>query len=123
MTGPRDVSPTDPYYANWRELLRRGRHAAVAFLGFIVGSAASMFLFEAPVTARFGGLASLTLVLPWAAWWMIALAHRSAAACPRCGSSFFLRRGFRNPFARRCVNCGLAIWSPAKRAAMDSGDA
>jgi len=29
--------------------------------------------------------------------------------CPRCGSQFGAGRGARNPFAKNCLNCGLAM--------------
>ena len=55
--------------------------------------------------------------------WMIAFAivgyQKSNFACPRCGKPFFRRfddRPWRrswvhNPFARRCMHCGLPKWS------------
>lgn len=30
--------------------------------------------------------------------------------CPRCGRAFFFAKGYRNPFARRCMHCGLPKW-------------
>ena len=69
-----------------------------------------------------GGLAPLPIFVAIAVW-MIAFAivgyQKSNFACPRCGKPFFRRfddRPWRrswvhNPFARRCMHCGLPKWS------------
>ena len=48
--------------------------------------------------------------------WFIALWVSGQRAlsfkCPRCEHRFFVRRGFRNGLASKCLNCGLPKWEP-----------
>jgi len=47
--------------------------------------------------------------------WMAALAttavHKSYWRCPRCHKPFFQKWWYHNPFADRCVHCGLPKWA------------
>jgi hypothetical protein len=43
------------------------------------------------------------LTVPWS---LLALFR-----CPRCGKRFFTTLWYRNPFARKCVHCGLGKYS------------
>jgi hypothetical protein len=50
---------------------------------------------------------------------VITAAHlkRMFWACPRCGRPFHLGWFYGNPFARRCVHCGLPKWAPKQEPA------
>lgn len=53
-------------------------------------------------------------VFPWAAFaWMGFFLGASmyvwVSRCPRCGERFHYRRGFSNPWTRKCLHCGLHL--------------
>ena len=55
-----------------------------------------------------GGLGVL-----WLGGFAVAGIYRSLFRCPRCGRRFFLGSRWLNPYARKCLNCGLKRWSSA----------
>ena len=48
--------------------------------------------------------------------WIVGAWRHGRLSCPHCGARFFSRRTrwggtFSNPWARRCLNCGLPLWT------------
>ena len=113
--------PDDPAYAAaWRAY----RRSSAAFWALFV-----LFLPALALVNRSGGAQANggTMVAVTAVAWMIAFCmagyRLSNFACPRCGEPFFRKFDDRpsrrdwahNPFARRCMHCGLAKWSTEAR--------
>jgi hypothetical protein len=104
-----------PYSPAWRRYRRLSRTFWVLFLSFLPGVAVVSRL---PAVPR-GGDAVFVAGLAW----MIAFSAIGYAKwnlqCPRCGELFFHKfddRAWRmswrhNPFARRCMHCGLPKWA------------
>jgi hypothetical protein len=47
----------------------------------------------------------------WIAASVVAGVRAAWFPCPRCGKPFFASWWYRNPFARKCVHCGLPKWA------------
>jgi ferric-dicitrate binding protein FerR (iron transport regulator) len=100
----------------WRRYRRLSRAFWILFLFFLPGLAA---IDRALRSLR--GRQTVILVIALA--WMLAFAVigylKWNLRCPRCGELFFhtfddrpWRRGWvHNPFARRCLHCGLPKWT------------
>jgi hypothetical protein len=111
-----DMADNPAYAAAWRSYRRSRR----AFWALFVLFLPALALVNRAVGAHANGG---TIVAVTAFAWMIACSlagYRSSNfACPRCGKLFFRKfddRPWRgewahNPFARRCMHCGLAKWS------------
>ena len=105
-----------PYSAAWRRYRRWSLAFWLAFLLYLPGLA---FLSHALGWTRGDGAPVLIAAFVW----IVASAAigyvKSNFRCPRCGELFFRKfddRSWRrdwqhNPFARRCMHCGLAKWS------------
>ena len=104
------------YSQEWDELRRlRGRILAVAAVG------AGIFV-AVPLVTAFFSLAAVRIVgfVLFAAWVVVLLRFFFVSgeymlwSCPRCGKPFhYVPRWYgrwSNPFARRCVHCGLPKW-------------
>jgi hypothetical protein len=113
---------TDPHAAAWRRYLWWSRAFWLLFFAYLPAVA----LVDRLVRRTHGDAANTT-TLVMALVWMIAFAvvgyYKSNFACPRCGETFFRawddrpwRKSWRsNPFARRCLHCGLPKWSDTRR--------
>jgi hypothetical protein len=56
-------------------------------------------------------------VVIWFASWVFFLIKTSLLVCPRCGRRFFISdSGWGNPYARKCLNCGLKKFEPTSGA-------
>ena len=107
-----------PYTLAWRSYRRWSLAFWLAFLGFLPGVA----LVDHASRAH-GGQGNLTMpvAFAWMAVFAVAGYRKSNFACPRCGEMFFRRFDSRparrdwqhNPFARRCMHCGLPKWAAA----------
>lgn len=49
----------------------------------------------------------------WGLAWMVAWIRLMSWHCPRCDNYYFVGL-IRNPFARRCLHCGLKKWAEAE---------
>jgi hypothetical protein len=87
------------YAAKWRAYRLRARLGWGSNLAIPVACVAS---------AKLGSAVPLILVAVAcvAARWPVA-----RWTCPRCGNPFFQFVFYSNPFAQRCVHCGLPKWS------------
>jgi hypothetical protein len=112
------VPDLTPQAEAWRKYRWWSRAFWVVFLGFLPG----MALVDRLVRAKYGDAADA--VTPFVAFaWMLAFAATGYVKgnfdCPCCGQTFFRawddrpwRKSWRsNPFARRCLHCGLPKWS------------
>ena len=106
------------YSDEWAELrgLRHRTFVAVLAAALVLGIVPLMTSFMPP--SRFRGVVALGLLAAWV-WALIRLFLAWLTyvfwPCPRCGKAFhrldwWLSRWWINPFARRCVNCGLPKW-------------
>jgi hypothetical protein len=60
------------------------------------------------------GLGHHTFFWIGGAWFVsvvVADSYLSAFRCPRCMKRYFLKPWFNNPYARKCLHCGLRRWS------------
>ena len=88
----------------------------LAFLLYLPGVA---YLSDALGWSRDGGNATLLTALVWMLVVAVVGYQKWNFACPRCGEMFFRKFDARpsrrdwqhNPFARRCMHCGLAKWA------------
>jgi len=114
------LTAPDDYAAAWRSYRRSSLACWTLFVLFLPALA----LVNRGVGAYPNGS---TIVAVTAFAWMIAFCvagyRVSNFACPRCGKPFFRKFDERpsrrdwahNPFARRCMHCGLAKWSAGPR--------
>lgn len=110
VSTPHAMSGTGEYSWEWAELRRLRRR----MLWLAVAGATVFALVPIDNYLHLGPL----LVLVWAvsvATFFVTLIQYSYWPCPRCGESFHHKsRGlsrFNNPFANRCINCGLPKWA------------
>jgi hypothetical protein len=98
----------DDYSQQWskfRRLRNFGIVAVVTSIPFltIVGLAVRRFNWPDSAFLVVALLDVAFLTVPWS---LLALFR-----CPRCGKRFFTTLWYRNPFARKCVHCGLPKYS------------
>jgi hypothetical protein len=98
----------DDYSQQWskfRKLRNWGLLALVAFIPWLtlVGLAVQRFLWPDGVFLAVSLLCVAGLTVPWT--------RLALFRCPRCGKRFFTTMWYRNPFARKCVHCGLPKYS------------
>lgn len=116
--GPTGAAPPTSYDAAWRAYRWWSRAFWLVFVGFLP----AMALLDRVVRRAAGDTANTTTMVAAFAWMLgFALAgyQRGNFACPRYGQSVFRtwddrpwRQGWRsNPFARRCLHCGLPKWA------------
>jgi hypothetical protein len=105
MTSP----PSPDYSAAWRDLRRRRIIFLAVWLGLTPALLAIYYVALRPLSQLFT-IKEDYLVLPVAGVWMIAFMIASIRVqlfrCPRCQQWFFAK-WYYNPFARKCVHCGL----------------
>jgi hypothetical protein len=92
----------------WKDYRRRRNLLAFAFIGFV------------PIVGTLGYLTKrfldtdlpFDIIAPcWAAFFAVAGIRLQLFTCPRCRKRFFMKFLYRNPFASRCLHCGLAKYS------------
>lgn len=98
-----EVDAVGSYSRAWSSYTRRFMALGFGTLALVPTFFAIMRFF--PAKLQLGGL--LFVSGAWLALWVRANTFR----CPRCGQYFFWRPMVRNPFARRCLNCGLPKWA------------
>ena len=98
------------YAAAWRDLRRRRIIFWAVFLSYIPGVWAIFFAVGLPLSAL-TGIEPDHFGLAIASCWMAAFAvtgwRLGLFSCPRCHKRFFATWWYHNPFARKCLNCGL----------------
>jgi hypothetical protein len=106
-----NISVMDGEYSyEWAELRKIQRRMLKAFLGGI----AVVFLVPLATHVPLMGFAVFGLWVIIVYTLFVGNAQHSLWSCPRCGNPFHLRVSrlgrWANPFARRCLHCGLARW-------------
>ena len=106
-----------PYSAAWR---RYKLWSGAFWIGFAAYLPALAFVNRALGGSREGGgTAIFVAAFMWMMIWCAIGYQKFNFRCPRCGELFFNKfdnRPWRmawqhNPFARRCVHCGLPKWA------------
>lgn len=107
-----------PYSAAWRRYRRWSR---AFWLVFVLYLPALTWASRAFGWTRGEGGGVLVAALAWMIAFAIIGYRKWNFSCPRCGELFFRkfddrpwRRDWQqNPFAHRCMHCGLPKWAPA----------
>src|SRR5262245_55466552 len=101
------------YSAAWHNFRRRRMIAWAVLLGLVPGMA--LFSAVSVLLSKFTGIEPDYFMYPVAGVWMAAVIVTSMREqyfpCPRCGKRFFATWWYQNPFARKCVHCGLPKWA------------
>ena len=111
-TGLEPGTQSGEYSWEWAELRKLYRKVLIVLAGLVAifGISALVVLADAP------DWFALPLFLGWAGAGVtlfLALAHIIHWSCPRCGKLFHARYKvghMANPFARKCIHCGLPKW-------------
>jgi hypothetical protein len=102
------------YTAAWRDYRKRSFIFWTVFLGYIPGVLVLFVGAGLPIAALTGTKPDY-FFYPIAGSWMLAFLITSWQVvlfrCPRCRKRFFATWWYRNPFARKCVHCGLPKWA------------
>ena len=106
-----------PYAEAWRRYRRSSRAFWILFELFLPGVAGANRVLG---SARGGGTAIFVVAFAWMVAFAVVGYRKWNLRCPRCGELFFhafddrpWRMVWRhNPFARRCMHCGLPKWAP-----------
>jgi hypothetical protein len=101
------MNDSTDYAVSWEDYRRRCRRAALLLLGWLPVAGGFAFLMQrfhlSEAAAEVGAGA-----------WMVAAFWTALRIklwrCPRCGNRFFMRRLVSDPFARKCLHCGLPKW-------------
>src|SRR5260221_5189707 len=108
------MSAHPDYSAAWRDYRRRRLIFWAVFLGYTPGGFVLFFVGGLPIAIH-TGISPDYLFYPIAGSWMLAFLIASwlvgLFCCPRCRKWFFATWWYRNPFARKCVHCGLPKWA------------
>lgn len=92
------------YEAAWQQYRVYSARYWLVFLGYI------------PAVLFFGWLLSFIfddnlahgiVAFSWMGLWMVTGHGYTGFLCPRCGNTFFARKGYHNTFSGKCLNCGL----------------
>jgi hypothetical protein len=104
--GPTSNSSVEERYAAaWRSYRWRFRLVALVFLGGPV-------ILQVLAGLRVGDAECTGVALGWLVAFVITGVRWRLWHCPRCQGHFFLL----NPFARRCLSCGLPKWASGPHA-------
>ena len=102
------------YTAAWRDYRKRRLVFWAVFLGYIPGVLVLFVGIGLPISALIG-IKPDYFFYPIAGSWMLAFMiaglRTGLFRCPRCGKWFFATWWYRNPFAGKCVHCGLPKWA------------
>lgn len=101
-----ELSPSEVarYEAAWQRYRVYSARYWLIFLGYIP----AVLLFGWMLSFVFNdNLAHGIVAFSWMGLWMVAGQGYAQFRCPRCGNRFFARKGYRNTFSGKCLNCGL----------------
>ena len=105
-------------HAAWRDYSRRRRWFFSVSIGGFVLAVCSGELLPPP----YGMQVSSCLMFAWFFASVIVILRLVLFKCPRCGEFFFFTWLWHDPFADRCVHCGLPKWSEVEREDETSGE-
>jgi hypothetical protein len=93
------------YSDAWRDLRRRRLVLLLVWLAYIPVELAALRI-STLAGVKFNYIGPSIAVL-WMVLLGIAGLRVATFPCPHCGEWFFAKWWFHNPFARKCVHCGL----------------
>jgi hypothetical protein len=100
------------YDENWRDLRSR-----IRLFWFVWLSGVPLIALVAAaldrILPKIANQTGVGLVIAWMVAFVAAGIYRQAFKCPRCGKWYFWTGLYHNPFARKCLHCGLRRWNPA----------
>jgi hypothetical protein len=102
------------YSAAWRDYRRRRFISLALALSYLPGAMAIFLAVGLPLTALTGihpDYFGFAIGVSWMIALVIAGIRLQTFSCPRCRKWFFATWWYRNPFARKCVHCGLPKWA------------
>jgi predicted RNA-binding Zn-ribbon protein involved in translation (DUF1610 family) len=108
------MSMQSSYGVAWRDLRARKIIFWAILLGYVPGVLAIFLIVGLPLSALTGVKPDYffyTIASCWMAAFVVASVRVALFSCPRCGKSFFAKWWYRNPFAKKCVHCGLPKWA------------
>jgi hypothetical protein len=103
------MSDRPEFVLAWNDYRRRRRWSfgvwlgGFLFLALLVGLLSSRSLLN--------DLVFWVLGLTWIVAFLVADIRLACFRCPRCHHMFFWGLWYSNPFARKCLHCGLLKWS------------
>jgi hypothetical protein len=101
-------SESAPYASAWREYRRRRVAFLVAWLGVpMVGFFVSVVVDRATKSHALGEAVFLVAGAVAALLFFFTSVRFTFWRCPRCGKLFFKAYWWNNPFAQKCLHCGL----------------
>jgi len=96
------------YESQWTDLRKRRNILWIIFFAWLplagLVAALSRTWLKAPVLAVAAAVVWLVAYAA-SAWWF------ASFKCPRCGRRFHVKGWWQNPFANRCLHCGLPKWA------------
>jgi len=92
----------------WADYKRRRNWFFGAWLGGFLIVAILMIVIS---SLRLGEIPMYLVAIAWAIAFVLAAVRLQLFLCPRCRCQFFRYSLYYNPFARRCVHCGLQKWA------------
>ena len=108
------MSGTSAYGQAWQSFKLRRHTVAALFLSYLPAVATVSLI--ARGVARDVESTSLVTALIWMGLTVAAAVWFSAFRCPRCGKFFTISWTLQNPFARKCLHCGLPVGGQAEPA-------
>src|SRR5579862_9279133 len=100
------------YVEAWKDYRRRRQLYAICFLSLpIVGGC--LFLLQYAVAFAIIGAT-------WLISTLVSMVRFASFRCPRCRKRFFSSSFTNNPFATKCMNCGLPKWAVSPEAGIPS---
>jgi hypothetical protein len=97
------------YIEQWKELRKRERLFWGLLLGYIPGVIVLSYFLKGSFQSE---KAFEVVAVLWLLFCAIAGIRLNKFPCPRCGSPFFYKRWFHNPYAKRCLHCELPKGAP-----------
>jgi 4-amino-4-deoxy-L-arabinose transferase-like glycosyltransferase len=102
------MNHTSRFASTWNDYRRRRRWFFGVWLGgFIIVASLAAFLAKLSL----GDLAFAVLAPAWGLAFVVVAVRLQFFLCPRCHRHFSKAFWYGNPFARKCVHCGLPKWS------------
>jgi hypothetical protein len=98
----------------WKKYRRLRRQAVVVLLGGLVLEITllvGMTLLLGPAGYRAVPITLMSVFIVWLVASIIVGDRYQRWPCPRCGRPFGKTFWWHNPFARKCVHCGLPKWT------------
>jgi hypothetical protein len=93
----------ETYVEAWKDYRRRRQMYAISFLSFPLVGFVAISLQSA--------VAFVVIGATWLIFSIVSMIRFGTFRCPRCQKRFFSTSFTNNPFAAKCLNCGLPKWA------------